>query len=149
MFITIKQIKEIKILVPFSQIYENSYCTIKNHKNIHHRLWISNQRRVTSYELRVTIYCTSYELLFTYELRVITYCTSYELIFTYELRVTIYCTSYKLNLSYELRVPIYRTSWGCNVDYRKFLYYTSYSFLWPALCKIKYSSSAVPEQCIS
>ena len=111
--------------------------------------FLTNELRVTSYELRVTIYCTSCELLFTYELVVITYCTSYELIFKYELRVTIYCTSYKLNLSYELRVTIYCTSWGCNVDCGKFLYCTSYSFLWPALYKIKYSSSAVPEQCIS
>ena len=61
------------------------------------RGFLTSELRVASYELRVTIYCTSYELLFTYELRVITYCTSYELIFTYELQVTIYCTSYKLN----------------------------------------------------
>ena len=52
--------------------------------------FLTNELRVASYELRVTIYCTSYESLFTYELRVVTYCTSYELIFTYELRVTIY-----------------------------------------------------------
>ena len=111
--------------------------------------------RDTSYELRVTIYCTSCELLFiyelrvfTYELRVITYCTSYELILTYELRVTIYCKSYKLNLPYELRITVCCTSWDY-VNCVKFLYYTSYSFLWLAFYKIKYSSSAVPEQCIS
>ena len=59
--------------------------------------WQINIRGFLTNELRVTIYCTSYELLFTYELRVITYCTSYELVFTYVLRVTIYCTSYELN----------------------------------------------------
>ena len=32
-------------------------------------------------ELRVTIYCMSYELLFTYELRVAIYCTSCDLLF--------------------------------------------------------------------
>ena len=101
--------------------------------------FLTNELRVTSYELRVIIYCSSYELIFTYELRVITYCMSYELIFIYDLRITIYCTSYKWKLSYELRVHIYCTSWDCNVDYVKFLYYTSCSFLWPALCKIEYS----------
>ena len=111
--------------------------------------FLTNELRVTSYELRVTIYCLSCELLFTYELRVTIYYTSYELIFTYELRVTIYCTSYKLNLSYELRVTIYCTSWGCNVDYVKFLYDTSYSFRWSALYKIENSSSAIPEQCLN
>ena len=100
-------------------------------------------------DLRVTIYCLSCELIFTIELRVTIYYTSYELILTYELRVNIYCTSYKLNLSYELRVTIYCTSWGCNVDYVKFLYYTSYSFWWPALYKIENSSSAIPEQCLN
>ena len=59
--------------------------------------WQINIRGFLTNELRVTIYCTSYELLFTYELLVITYCTSYELVFTYVLRVTIYCTSYELN----------------------------------------------------
>ena len=44
--------------------------------------FLTDKLPVASYELRVTIYCTSYELLFTYELRVITYCMSYELIFT-------------------------------------------------------------------
>ena len=29
-----------------------------------------------------TVYCTSYELLFSYKLRVTVYCTSYELLFT-------------------------------------------------------------------
>ena len=89
---------------------------------------------VASYKMRVTIYCTSYELLFTarfasyflqtsYEflfiapVRVTFYIrvtsnyllhTNYKLIFTYDLRVTICCTSYELNLSYELRVTIAR-----------------------------------------
>ena len=35
MFLIIKQIKEMKILKPFLKMYENSYCWIKNHKNIH------------------------------------------------------------------------------------------------------------------
>ena len=69
---------------------------------------------------------------------------SYALNFTYELQVTIYCTSYKLSLSYELRVSIYSTSWDYNIDCVKFLYYISYSFLWPASnIKIKHSESAI------
>ena len=44
------------------------------------RGFLTNELRVTSYELRVTIHCTSYELFFTCELRVIIYCTSCELI---------------------------------------------------------------------
>ena len=43
------------------------------------------------YELRVTVYCTSYELLFTYELQVTVYCTSYELLLSHKLRVIVYC----------------------------------------------------------
>ena len=74
---------------------------------------------------------------------------SYKLNFTYELQVTIYYMSYKLSLSYELRVPIYSTSRDCNIDCVKFYYYASYSFLWPAFYKTKYSESAIPEQCIS
>ena len=49
--------------------------------------FLTNDLRVASYELRVTIHCTSYEGFFTYELRVTIYCTSYELLFTFELRV--------------------------------------------------------------
>ena len=82
-------------------IINRSIVVGKDSLNLHLLLWdkafysgfLSNELRVTSYELGVIIYCTSYELFFTYELRVIIYCTSYELIFTYELRVTIYCTS--------------------------------------------------------
>ena len=48
-----------------------------------------------TYELRVTIYCASYELLFTYKIQVTIYCTSYELLFTYKLWFTIYCMKYK------------------------------------------------------
>ena len=95
--------------------------------------FLTNELRVASYKLRVTIHCTSYKLLFTYELRATVYCINYELLFTYKLRVTIYCTSYELNLSCELRVSTY------NVDCLKYLYYTRYSFLWPALYKISYS----------
>ena len=57
------------------------------------RGFLTNELRVASYELRATIYCTSYELRFRYELRVITYCMSYELLFRYELRVIAYCRS--------------------------------------------------------
>ena len=95
--------------------------------------------RVGSHKLRVTIYCTSYDLFFICELRVITYCTSYELVFMYKLWVTIYCASYKLKLSKELRVPVSWTSCDCNVDCVKFLYYTSCSYLWFGLYKITYS----------
>ena len=51
------------------------------------RGFLTNELRVTSYELRVTIYCTSCELLFT---------TSYELLFIARI------TSYFLHTSYEL-----------------------------------------------
>ena len=55
--------------------------------------FLTNELRVASFELRVIIYCTSYELIFTHELRVTIYCTSYELVFAYELRFITYCTS--------------------------------------------------------
>ena len=45
-------------------------------------------------ELRVTSY-------YPYELRVTVYCTSYELLFICELRVTVYCTSCKLTMNYD------------------------------------------------
>ena len=48
-------------------------------------VFLTNELRVTSYDLRVTVYCTSYELLLRYELRVTIYCTSYEVLLTYEL----------------------------------------------------------------
>ena len=38
--------------------------------------FLTNELQISSYELRVTIYCTSYELLFTCELRVTIYCTT-------------------------------------------------------------------------
>ena len=47
-----------------------------------------------TYKLRVTVYCTSYDLLRGYELRVTAYYMSYELPFACELRVTVYCVSY-------------------------------------------------------
>ena len=89
---------------------------------------LTKELRVASYELRVTIYCTSYELLFIYESRVTTYCMSYELLFTYELRVTIYCTSYDLLFTYELRVTIYCASYELIFTYelRVTIYCTSY-----------------------
>ena len=92
---------------------------------------LTSELRVASYELRVTIYCTSYELLFTYELRVITYSTSYELIFTYELRVITFCTSYQLLFIYELRVVTYCTSYELLFTYelRVITYSTSYELI--------------------
>ena len=53
--------------------------------------FLTNELRVASYELQVTIYCMSSELLFKYELRVTIYCASYELLFIYELPVIKYC----------------------------------------------------------
>ena len=65
---------------------------------------LTNELQLARYELRITIYCTSYELLFIYELQVTIYCTSYEYVFPYKLglqfiaRVASYFsyTSYKL-----------------------------------------------------
>ena len=54
--------------------------------------------KLVIFELRVTIYCTSYEFLFTYNIRLINYCTSYELIFG---------VSYELVLLHELQVNFY------------------------------------------
>ena len=65
----------------------------------------------TGNELRVTVYCTSYELPFTYELQVTFYCTSYKLPFACELRVTAYCTNYELPFPCELWVTVYCTSY--------------------------------------
>ena len=55
----------------------------------------------TSYELLFISRVTSYCLL--HELRVTVYCTSYELLFVYELRVNFYIgvTSYFLTMSYK------------------------------------------------
>ena len=72
--------------------------------------FLTNELRVTGYELGVTTFCTSYELPFTDELQVITYYTSYKLIFTYELQVTNYCSSC-----------------DCNVDCIKVFYCISFS----------------------
>ena len=76
--------------------------------------FLTNELRVSRYDLQVTIYCTSYELLFTYKLQITIYCTSYDLLFTYELQVITYCTSYELIFMYELRVTIYCTSYKLN-----------------------------------
>ena len=59
---------------------------------------LTNELRLACYELRVTIYCVSYKLVFTYELRVITYYTSYKLLFAYGLRVITNCAGYELIL---------------------------------------------------
>ena len=48
------------------------------------RGFLIDELRVASYELRVTIYCMSYQLLFAFEMRVTVYCMSYEFLFTYE-----------------------------------------------------------------
>ena len=57
------------------------------------------------HELQVTsyFYCTSYELRFAYDLWVTVYCTSYELLLLHELRVNLYMwvTSYFLIMSYN------------------------------------------------
>ena len=116
----------------------------KDSLNLHLLLWdkafysgfLSNELRVTSYELGVIIYCTSYELFFTYELRVIFYIrvTSYYLL--HELRINFYIRITSYYLWHELPVKIIRvksyiycTSWDCDIDYVKFLYYTSCSSL--------------------
>ena len=91
--------------------------------------FLTNKLRVGSYELRVTIYYTSNELLFRYQLRVNIYCTSYELVFTYDLRVTIYWTTDELLFTYKLRVTTNCTSWECSFDSVKFVHYISYTFL--------------------
>ena len=93
------------------------------------RGFLTNDLRVSSYESRFTIHCTSYGLLFTYELRVTIYCTSYGFLFAYELLVITYCRSYNLIFTYELRVTIYCTSCTCNIDCVKFLYCIIYFFL--------------------
>ena len=66
--------------------------------------FLTNELRVTSYGLRVAIYCTSYELLFTYEyeLLFIVQVTSYFLYTSYELLFIARVTSYSLDTSYEL-----------------------------------------------
>ena len=90
--------------------------------------FLTNELRVTSYELRVTIYCTSFKLLFRCKLRVNTYCTSYELPFRYELRVITYCRSYELLFTYKLRVITYCRTYELLFTYelRVTIYYTSY-----------------------
>ena len=63
--------------------------------------FLTNELRVASYVLRVTIYCPSYELPFTYESLVVTYCTSF-LHTSYELLLMARVTSYFLYTSYDL-----------------------------------------------
>ena len=75
MFIIIKQIKEINILKPFKQMYKNSYCTIKNHKNVtdltHIGHIFSTQRqnltihKNTSYIIHVYYYVYNHKVLTT------------------------------------------------------------------------------------
>ena len=111
----------------------SSMINLKKTLQILNNLFFVVDFKLTSYELQVT----SYGLLLIARVTSSLLNTSYKLLFI--ARVT----------SYELRVTIYCTSWDCNADCVKLLYYTSHSFLWPALNKIKYSSSAIPEQCIS
>ena len=73
----------------------NHWLTIINlHQNrrsdseVDFSLWIL---RVASYELRITIYCTSYELIFTYKLRVSICC--YELHTIHKLLIIEWTTS--------------------------------------------------------
>ena len=94
----------------FLKFQVKTFCYFEKSASLF-RGFLTNELQDASYQLRVSIYCTSYELLFTYELRVTIYCTSYELLFAYELRVIAYCTSYELIFKYELRVTIYCTSY--------------------------------------
>ena len=64
-------------------------------------VFLTNELRVISYELRVAIYCMSYELLFIARVTSYFLHTSYELLLiAQELRVNFYVrvTSYELNL---------------------------------------------------
>ena len=113
LFMPLKCILEIICSVMYQRFIKHVFYQSLNLERI--QVWLPgvfliNELRVTSYELQVTIYCTSYKLLFIYELRVTIYCRSYELLFINELRVTIYCTSYELPFINELRVTIYCTS---------------------------------------
>ena len=81
-------------------------------------------------------------------------CLNNELRVNLYVRVTSYYSLHELQVKFIIRITNYyyellQRVWDCNVDYVKFLYYTSYSFLWLSLYKIKYSSSATPEQSIS
>ena len=126
----------------------SSMINLKKTLQILNNLFFVVDFKLTSYELQVTSYgllliarVTSYLLHSSYELLLIAQVTSSLLNTSYTLLFIARVTSY------ELRVTIYCTSWDCNADCVKLLYYTSHS--WPALSKIKYSSSAIPEQCIS
>ena len=119
-------------------------------------------------DIRVTIYCTSYEAIFMYELRVIfivwvaiVMLISYLYLWTtfHKTKLATYswtinfvniCSNDKLNaiklwhsywevwLLSAIRVLL--LSCDCNVDCVKFLYYISYSFLWTIPYKIKLAS---------
>ena len=128
----------------------SSMINLKKTLQILNNLFFVVDFKLTSYELQVT----SYGLLLIARVTSYLLHSSYELLFIAQVTSSLLNTSYKLLFiarvtSYELRVTIYCTSWDCNADCVKLLYYTSHSFLWPALKKIKYSSSAIPEQCIS
>ena len=114
--------------------------------------FLTNEIRNTSYELRVNIYWMNYELLFKYDLRVTIYCASYNFPYTScKLLLIARATSSFLRKSYQLLFiarfmsKVLRTSYEllfvsqvAIVDCAKFLYYISYSLLWPFLYKIKY-----------
>ena len=126
----------------------SSMINLKKTLQILNNLFFVVDFKLTSYELQVT----SYGLLLIARVTSYLLHSSYELLLIAQVTSSLLNTSYKLLFiarvaSYELRVTIYCTSWDCNADCVKLLYYTSHS--WPALNKIKYSSSAIPEQCIS
>ena len=128
----------------------SSMINLKKTLQILNNLFFVVDFKLTSYELQVT----SYGLLLIAPVTSYLLHSSYELLFIAQVTSSLLNTSYKLLFiarvtSYELRVTIYCTSWDFNADCVKLLYYTSHSFLWPALNKIKYSSPAIPEQCIS
>ena len=96
--------------------------------------WYTNQR-VTSYELislqvASIARVTSYKLFLLHELRVTIYCTSYELLFIarvtsyclfHELRVTVYWISCELLFACELRLNFYMrvVSYFLTMSYNK------------------------------
>ena len=59
------------------------------------------------HELRVTVYSTSYELLFAYELRVTFSCTTYELLSFHIAEVTSYYLLHELRVTFCIQVTSY------------------------------------------
>ena len=67
----------------------------------------ASELRVSSYVLRVTIYCTSYDLIFTYELRVAFYILVTSNYVLHQLRVKCYERVTSYYLLHELRFDFY------------------------------------------